>query len=114
MKRTSSGFGLRFSFLLLASLTIFLTLTPATGLSQTKSGTDDYALSALEKAVLEEMNLARANPAQYATYLEAWRKYYQGKMFKQPGVAAVETIEGSAGLDRKSTRLNSSHANISY
>jgi uncharacterized protein YkwD len=70
-----------------------------TALSQAKPGDDNYALSPLEKAVLEEMNLARTNPVQYASYLEALRKYYQGKTFKQPGVAAIVTIEGATALE---------------
>jgi uncharacterized protein YkwD len=105
MNHTSPGFSLRFPLLLLASITLLLTLTPTAGLSQTKSGTDDYALSSLEKAVLEEMNLARTNPVQYASYLEAWRKYYQGKIFKQPGSTGVETIEGAAALEEAITYL---------
>jgi uncharacterized protein YkwD len=94
MKRTT----LRFP-LLLASLALLLSIIPANALSQTQAGGDDYALSELEKAVLEEMNLARTNPGQYATYLEAWRKYYKGKTFKQPGTASVDTMEGAVALE---------------
>jgi uncharacterized protein YkwD len=84
----------------LFSLTLLLSLFCATALSQTvPGGGDDYNLSPLEKAVLEEMNLARTNPAQYASYLEALRKYYQGKTLKQPGVAAVVTVEGATALE---------------
>jgi uncharacterized protein YkwD len=78
---------------------LLLGLAPATALSQAKQGGDDYALSNLEKAVLDEMNLARTNPSQYASYIEALKKYYKGKSFKQPGIAAVDTIEGVSALD---------------
>jgi hypothetical protein len=107
MLRTSSLFRLRFPFLLFASLTLLLSLAPVTGLSQTKMGSDNYSLSSLEKAVLEEMNLARTNPARYAAYLEALKKYYKGKTFRQPGLGAVETIEGVAGIDEAISFLRS-------
>jgi hypothetical protein len=99
MKRAGFSFTLRFRVLLLASLALLLSLAPPNGLSQTKASGDDYALSELEKAVLEEMNLARTNPGQYAAYLEAWRKYYQGKTFRQPGFDPVDTIEGAVALE---------------
>lgn len=67
----------------------------------------DYMLSSLEKSVLDEMNLARTNPTQYAAYLEAWRSYYKGKTFKQPGVAAVETVEGAPALEEAINFLKS-------
>jgi uncharacterized protein YkwD len=107
MKRTSSLFRLRFPVLVLASLTLLLSLAPLKGLSQTQAGGDDYSLSSLERAVLEEMNLARTNPSQYAAYLEVWRKYYKGKSFKQPGVATVETIEGAPALEEAIRYLRS-------
>ena len=80
-----------------------------TGLSQnqTGEGRDDYALSELEKAVLNEMNSVRTNPREYVAYLEAWRKYYQGKTFKQPGSGAVTTIEGATALEEAISYLRS-------
>ncbi|MBD0369522.1 MAG: CAP domain-containing protein [Pyrinomonadaceae bacterium] len=99
MKYTSPSFPIRSPFLLLGSLTLLLSLFAVAGSAQTKSGGGDYSLSTLEKAVLDEMNLARTSPTQYATYLEALRKYYNGKAFKQPGVAAVQTIEGASALE---------------
>ena len=109
MKRTNSLYGLRYTALLLVSLALIFSLSPLTGLSQTQTKTsgDEYALSDLEKAVLEEMNLARTNPAQYATYLEAWRKYYNGKTFRPPRSASVETIEGARALEEAIKYLRS-------
>jgi uncharacterized protein YkwD len=105
MKYASFRFSLRLPLLLLLSLTLLFGLAPLKGISQTRPVSDDYSLSPLEKAVLQEMNLARTNPAQYAGYLEALRKYYNGKTFKQPGVAAVETIEGASALEEAITYL---------
>jgi uncharacterized protein YkwD len=90
---------------------LLLCLAPLNGRSQTQNaaaGGNDYALSDLERAVLEEMNLARTNPAQYATYLEALKKYYQGRTFKQPGLAPLETIEGTVALDEAVAFLRNS------
>jgi uncharacterized protein YkwD len=56
-------------------------------------------LSPTEKQIVAEMNFARANPAQYAAYLEQLRPLYSGKEFKRPGGDAVETAEGVAALD---------------
>jgi uncharacterized protein YkwD len=72
-----------------------------------KASGDDYSISPLEKAVLDDMNLARANPSQYATYLEAWRKYYNGKTLKRPGGPAMDTIEGAAALEEAIKYLRS-------
>jgi uncharacterized protein YkwD len=99
MTSASSLFRPRSTFLLIISSLLLLGLAPGTGLSQTKQSGDDYAISNLEKAVLDEMNQARTNPGQYATYLEALKKYYKGKTFKTPGSAAVDTIEGVTALD---------------
>lgn len=107
MKSASSLFRLRSTSLLIISFSLLLALAPAAGLSQTKTGGDDYALSNLEKAVLDEMNLARTNPAQYATYLEVLKKYYKGKTFKPPGSGAIETVEGSAALEEAINFLRS-------
>lgn len=96
-------FTLRFPCLLLLSLTLLLSLSPVRAFSQ--AGGDDYVLSALERAVLEEMNLARTNPAQYATYLETLRPYYKGKTLKLPGVAALERVEGAPALEEAITFL---------
>src|SRR3712207_7740335 len=59
----------------------------------------------------------------YATAFEGGDVYYAGKAFLCTAVAGLLAAEGlgidvcTAGelaIDRKSTRLNSSHANISY
>lgn len=71
------------------------------------TGGDNYDLSDLEKAVLEEMNLARTGPREYAAYLETWRKYFNGKTFRQPGGPIVATIEGAVALEEAIKYLQS-------
>src|SRR3712207_7454517 len=36
------------------------------------------------------------------------------RLVRPPSLEAIETVNAVLGVDRKSTRLNSSHANISY
>lgn len=57
------------------------------------------ARSALEAAVLDEMNAMRANPPAYAAKLARLRPYYDGTMLRVPGEPAVLTAEGVDALD---------------
>lgn len=56
-------------------------------------------LSALENAVLEELNLARTNPQTYAKLLEDYRKTFNGKIAKRPGKIDLMTSEGTVAVD---------------
>lgn len=109
MIRPNSPLSLRSTALLLVQLVLLIGLVPAKGYAQTQTQAsgDDYALSELEKAVLSEMNLARTSPRQYAAYLEAWRKFFNGKTFRQPGSPSVETVEGVSALEEAIKYLNS-------
>lgn len=90
----------RQSFISLLLLSLSLLFVPATALAQAQQTGNDYALSDLEKAVLEEMNQARTNPAQYATYLESLRPNFNGKMFRPPGKnGTVQLVEGASALE---------------
>lgn len=99
MKRESSLFPARLLFLIILSTSLLLGLAPMTTRSQTQTGGDDYTLSDIEKAVLQEMNLARTNPSAYAEYLVAMRKYYKGKNYMPPQGRQSATIEGVSALD---------------
>lgn len=50
-------------------------------------------------AVAREMNLARENPAQYATYAEELRSHFDGKRIVLPGGTRVYTKEGLHAVD---------------
>lgn len=50
-------------------------------------------------AVVREMNLARQNPAQYATYLEEIREQFNGNMLVRPGRIPFRTKEGVKAVD---------------
>jgi uncharacterized protein YkwD len=57
-------------------------------------------LSQLEREILEEMNLARTNPQQYAAYVEQYKTYYNGNRLKLPGrQTPIVTFDGIAAVD---------------
>lgn len=60
---------------------------------------DDSYLSGLEKEIVAELNQARTNPALYAELLTATRKYYEGKVYKEPGRINLLTQEGLKAVD---------------
>src|SRR5688572_20281514 len=56
--------------------------------------------SSLERAVLEEMNLMRANPRAYAKKLERMRPRYKGTLLMRgKGEAPILTTEGRPALE---------------
>jgi uncharacterized protein YkwD len=58
----------------------------------------DY-LSLLEKEIVRELNMARLSPRDYASLLEKWKPYYNGKLLKVPGEVAIKTKEGVSALN---------------
>jgi hypothetical protein len=51
-------------------------------------------LSLLEKETVRELNMARTDPKGYASLLEKWKPYYDGKLLKLPGEIPIKTKEG--------------------
>jgi uncharacterized protein YkwD len=51
------------------------------------------------RAVIREMNLARQNPALYATFVEELRTTMNGNLMVLPGRTKIRTKEGTAALD---------------
>ena len=58
---------------------------------------DDDAASG--RAVIREMNLARQNPALYATFVQELRSRMSGNVLVLPGHTRIRTKEGTAALD---------------
>ncbi|HEX8143179.1 MAG TPA: CAP domain-containing protein [Pyrinomonadaceae bacterium] len=56
-------------------------------------------LSPLESEIIAEINLARAQPQVYASYLEEMKKYYIGNQIRRPGRPAEATVEGLSALE---------------
>ena len=64
------------------------------GRSQTQKASTGTSLSQAEQDLLTEINSARANPGQYATYLENLKPLFKGKEYARPGQPALLTEEG--------------------
>ena len=56
-------------------------------------------ISAREQAVIDEINLARADPSAYIKFLEEFKQYYRGKEIHYPDGVVLVTIEGGGTLD---------------
>ncbi len=57
--------------------------------------------------VLEEINLARAEPQHYAEYIREWRKHFKGKFYQLPGTSIRRrTREGIIALNEAMEFLN--------
>ena len=65
--------------------------------SATIAATDDNSVSATN--LVREMNIARQNPAAYASYIEELRSHFDGKCIVIPGSTRVRTKEGTRALD---------------
>lgn len=56
------------------------------------------AQTALDRAILDELNLARQNPKQYAKLLEERLQYYSGREYNEPGEITMITNEGASAV----------------
>jgi uncharacterized protein YkwD len=59
----------------------------------------DAYLSAVEREVLDELNLARTDPKRYAGFLAELRPYFNGNHLHRPGQPILITKEGVAAVD---------------
>src|SRR5947207_7105216 len=57
------------------------------------------AVATSGQAVIREMNLARQNPALYATFVQELRSRMSGNVLVLPGHTKIRTREGMAALD---------------
>lgn len=63
-------------------------------------------LSVLEKQVIEETNFARTKPKEYAKILERRKKYFDGRLYKEPNKIPMVTNEGVNSLNEAINFLN--------
>jgi uncharacterized protein YkwD len=66
--------------------------------------------SASGRAVVREMNLARQNPALYATFLQELRSRMNGNVLVLPGNTRIRTKEGTAAVDEAIRFLQNAQA----
>jgi uncharacterized protein YkwD len=64
-------------------------------------------LSPLENAVIQEINMARSNPKGYATFLEEWKWYFDGRLLKLPGERIILTKEGATAVNEAMSTIRS-------
>ena len=94
MKRPYPLFPMALSCLLLS-----LTLTAPRSSARQLPSAEGAAAAALEQELLNEINLARTRPAEYASHLEQLRPYFNGKEYRRPGLPGLLTQEGTRALN---------------
>jgi uncharacterized protein YkwD len=62
-------------------------------------GSGSSYLSPMEQEVLDELNLARTFPAQYAELLAEMRPFFNGTRLERPGEVILVTQEGISAVD---------------
>jgi len=67
-------------------------------------------LSPAEREVLNELNLARTDPKQYAEFLSEMRPHFNGNHLERPGEVILVTQEGVAAVDEAISFLRSTEA----
>jgi len=86
---------------------LILILTAAPGLTQSHRTSEVPYLAPLEKAVINEINLARTSPREYQSLLEQFEKYYDGKLLRVPGQTPILTREGTSAVTEAIRSLRS-------
>jgi uncharacterized protein YkwD len=84
-------------------IVLFVILTTPLLLASERSGGEGVSAA----AVIREMNLARENPAVYATYIEELRSHFDGRMLVLPGRTRLVTKEGAHAIDEAERFLRS-------
>jgi uncharacterized protein YkwD len=76
---------------------LFLAVVVHPALAAAEKSVDEG--SALSRAVIRELNLARQNPALYATFVAELRGRMRGNVMTLPGQTKIRTKEGTGALD---------------
>lgn len=67
-------------------------------------------LSGIELDIVQEINLARTKPSEYAAIMEGYRKFYKGKTLAVPAQSSLTTKEGVKALDEAILALKMARA----
>ena len=89
------------------AFTLILALAATTFFAANPTATAQGDGGASGSAVVREMNLARQNPALYASYLEEMRGQFNGNMLVRPGRIPFRTKEGVKAVDEAIRYLRS-------
>ncbi len=90
-------------------LCLALLSVPVIGVAQSTKVDEAGYLSPLEKAIIHEINMARKNPQDYASFLEKWKQYYDGKLLRLPGEKTILTKEGVIAVNEAIRSNRSTH-----
>ena len=64
-------------------------------------------MSRLNERIFYEINKLREDPKRYIPKLEAWKKHYEGKIFKHPdGRNPLKTVDGVLAVTKAINALN--------
>jgi uncharacterized protein YkwD len=85
----------KFEILIILCWLLFI---PIKGSAYSNDVDEAKYLSASEKAVVHEINLARTAPKNYASFLEQFKKYYHEKLIQLPNETPIITQEGVEAL----------------
>lgn len=86
----------------LRMLLAFLLIIKSVSIAEFSWSSEGKALeyfSALEKGIVREVNLARTNPREYASILEEWKQFYNGRRIERSGNPTIITEEGAAAVE---------------
>jgi uncharacterized protein YkwD len=89
---------MRFNPTISLVLCLTLLMAPPLGLAQPGKVDKTEYLSPLEKAVVSEINLVRTSPQKYISFLQQFKKYYDGKVLTPPGETSILTREGTEAV----------------
>ena len=78
---------------------LFFALSFLIGLRLATAASDSEGNGVSGRAVIREMNLARTNPALYATFVQELRSNFHGNILVLPGRTMLRTKEGVGALD---------------
>jgi uncharacterized protein YkwD len=106
-KRSNTNMQIQLKIVFNICLTILLGCTTVS-VRSTEAGSVYY--SPLEKELIREINLARTNPLNYASFLEESKQYYDGKLLKRPGEIPVRTKEGVSAVNEAIYFLRSANS----
>lgn len=70
-------------------------------------------LSDLEREVVEELNLARSQPTEYASFLIEYSKLFVGRELQEPGEITIMTSEGRSAVN-EAIRFLRNQKSLSY
>lgn len=80
-------------------LMVVLSVLTTTSADAKTNVIEQASMDGLEKAVLDELNVARTKPLKYVEYLKEHKRKFDGKVFVGPSGVRIATKEGIGAVD---------------